>query len=207
MYIHRDVRSLANVKVLNKYMGFHNGFIAGGCFKNIFNGEKVKDVDIFFKCQEDFDEALKEFNSLTREYRFLYRNDRAVAFKCVNDGVVVELVEHIFGSPEFIIGMFDFSIVKIAYYCVVDLKERKGKIVHRFDIVHHKSFFEHLFFKRLVIESTTLPFPLSTFERALRYKGYGYNLCLESKHNLITAIKNSNNPEDALIESLYYGFD
>ncbi len=33
---------------LDKFMEGHKGFICGGCFKNIFNQEKVKDLDIFF---------------------------------------------------------------------------------------------------------------------------------------------------------------
>ena len=32
----------------------HKGYIAGGCFKNIFNGEKIKDIDIFFDDEEEF---------------------------------------------------------------------------------------------------------------------------------------------------------
>ena len=34
---------------LDEFMIGHHGFICGGCFKNIFNKEKVKDLDIFFK--------------------------------------------------------------------------------------------------------------------------------------------------------------
>ena len=34
---------------LNDYLVGHTGFTCGGCFKNIFNKEKVKDLDIFFK--------------------------------------------------------------------------------------------------------------------------------------------------------------
>ena len=33
---------------LDQFMIGHKGFICGGCFKNIFNKEKVKDLDIFF---------------------------------------------------------------------------------------------------------------------------------------------------------------
>ena len=34
---------------LDEYMIGHKGFICGGCFKNIFSKEKVKDLDIFFE--------------------------------------------------------------------------------------------------------------------------------------------------------------
>ena len=43
-----------------------------------------------------------------------------------------------------------------------------------------KNFFEHLHMKRLVIDEN-IPFPISTWERTYRYKGYGYNMCRETK--------------------------
>lgn len=42
------------IRWLDKYMEGHKGFIAGGCFKNIFSGERVKDIDIFFESESDF---------------------------------------------------------------------------------------------------------------------------------------------------------
>ena len=45
---------ISKVRFLDTYMAGHNGFIAGGCFKNIFNNEKIKDVDIFFESESDF---------------------------------------------------------------------------------------------------------------------------------------------------------
>ena len=42
---------------LDKFLAGHKGFIAGGCFKNIFNNERVKDLDIFFESEKDFLEA------------------------------------------------------------------------------------------------------------------------------------------------------
>ena len=32
------------IRWLDKYMEGHKGFIAGGCFKNILSGERVKDM-------------------------------------------------------------------------------------------------------------------------------------------------------------------
>lgn len=50
------------IRWLDKYMEGHKGFIAGGCFKNILSGEKVKDIDIFFESESDFQEAIDLFN-------------------------------------------------------------------------------------------------------------------------------------------------
>lgn len=50
------------IRWLDKYMEGHKGFIAGGCFKNILSGERVKDIDIFFESESDFQEAVDLFN-------------------------------------------------------------------------------------------------------------------------------------------------
>ena len=92
------------IRWLDKYMEGHKGFIAGGCFKNILSGEKVKDIDIFFESESDFQEAIDLF---------------------------------------------------------------------------------------LVIDEN-IPFPVSTWERSYKYKGYGYNMCRETKKKLLQALKGVN---------------
>lgn len=46
-----------------------------------------------------------------------------------------------------------------------------------------------------------IPFPVSTWERSYRYKGYGYNMCRETKKKLLQAIKGINVEEEDV--SLY----
>lgn len=46
------------IRWLDKYMEGHKGFIAGGCFKNILSGEKVKDIDISLKVKAIFRKLL-----------------------------------------------------------------------------------------------------------------------------------------------------
>lgn len=55
--IKRDRENFWMLNWLDEYMTGHKGFICGGCFKNIFNKEKVKDLDIFFENKSDFDDA------------------------------------------------------------------------------------------------------------------------------------------------------
>ena len=71
------------LRFLDQYMQGHKGFIAGGCFKNILSREKVKDVDIFFHNQSDFDEAVAHFNSLVKRAHGLLNIEitRLVPFK------------------------------------------------------------------------------------------------------------------------------
>ena len=137
------------LRFLDQYMQGHKGFIAGGCFKNILSREKVKDVDIFFHNQSDFDEAVAHFNSLVEE------------------------------SEDF---PFDGSDDKWHW---------------EYMLLYHRDFFEHLHQKRLVLDNK-IPFPISTWERSDRYKGYGYNLCRESKKKLLDAIRNTTPKDDEL---------
>ena len=72
------------IRWLDKYMEGHKGFIAGGCFKNILSGERVKDIDIFFESESDFQEAIDSFNDEKHQkegWKFKYRNEKACAFQ------------------------------------------------------------------------------------------------------------------------------
>ena len=54
-----------NFFALNKlapFMDGHKGFICGGCFKNLFNGEKIKDIDIFFGSADEWFGAVRHFD-------------------------------------------------------------------------------------------------------------------------------------------------
>lgn len=118
---------------LDQFMVGHKGFICGGCFKNIFNKEKVKDLDIFFPSKTDFDDAVEYYDSKTAgywidgdsddelseeeaEYRFLYENKNVKAYIHKKTGVRIELCCKIFGTAEDILNQFDFTITKFAYY-------------------------------------------------------------------------------------------
>ena len=73
-------------------------------------------------------------------------------------------------------------------------------VAYEYKLLYHEKFFEHLHMKRLVIDEN-IPFPESTWERSYRYKGYGYNMCRETKKKLLQAIKGVNVEEEDV--SLY----
>lgn len=60
---------------------------------------------------------------------------------------------------------------------------------------------EHYYNKFVHEIDENIPFPVSTWERSYRYKGYGYNMCRETKKKLLQAIKGVNVEEEDV--SLY----
>lgn len=212
----------------------HKGFICGGCFKNIFNHEKVKDLDIFFKSRADFEEAVQYFDSRSRGYdgtdkgteiyQFYYENDNVKAYKHIEKGITIELCCKIFGTAEEILNNFDFTVTKFAYYKeevedetgatiehlpfdVESVNEEKKINTHiEYKILHDDKFFEHLHLKRLVTDNE-IPYLMSTFERMLRYAKYGYFTCKETKMKIIKALRELSEQQVELSESLYDGMD
>lgn len=221
---------------LDEFMTGHKGFICGGCFKNIFCKEKVKDLDIFFESRGDYDDAVQYFDSMTpgyegddkrdEEYTFFYENDNVKAYKHKRTGVAIELCCKIFGTAEEILKQFDFTITKFAYYKeevpdepsfdpfdfdgmeeLAEYQEMKKPGTHiEYKILMDDKFFEHLHMKRLVLDDE-IPFPMSTFERMFRYARYGYFPCRETKMKIVKALRELSDEQVELSESLYDGMD
>ena len=221
---------------LDEFMTGHKGFICGGCFKNIFCKEKVKDLDIFFESRGDYDDAVQYFDSMTpgyegddkrdEEYTFFYENDNVKAYKHKRTGVAIELCCKIFGTAEEILKQFDFTITKFAYYKeevpdepgfdpfdfdgmeeLAEYQEMKKPETHiEYKILMDDKFFEHLHMKRLVLDDE-IPFPMSTFERMFRYARYGYFPCRETKMKMVKALRELSDEQVELSESLYDGMD
>lgn len=190
-YIETTPENFYQIRWLDKYMVKHKGFIAGGCFKNILSGERVKDIDIFFENEGEFHEAVDLFNSddLVKEgWKFKYRNEKVCAFQKDGEKTWVEFIQSEFGTPEEILRSFDFTVAKMAYFKKNVESEDGSKI--EYTILHHPNFFEHLHMKRLVIDEN-IPFPISTWERTYRYAKYGYKMCRETKKKLLDAIRNT----------------
>lgn len=215
MLVEKNIDNFQNLNWLLDFMRYHKGFICGGCFKNIFNHEKVKDLDIFFKSMRDWEDAVAYFDTKTvgyrfddkgeEEYQFYYENDNVKAYKHLKTGVVIELCCKIFGTAKEIIDSFDFTITKFALY--KDEVEDEDWVAHiETKILCDDLFFEHLQQKRLVIDNK-IPYPMSTFERMLRYAKYGYFPCRETKMKLIGAIRELDERQVELSENLYNGVD
>lgn len=198
-FVYADTRNFRQLNFLRDYMVGHNGFIAGGCFKNILQGERVKDLDIFFETKDDWNAAINHFKN-SEIFVFHYENEKVKAYKHKESGIVVELINKIYGNPENVLSSFDFTICKFAYY-----KLENEFDSYDYEIVYHKDFFEHLYLKRLVADDK-ITYPTSTFQRMIKYIKYGFMPCRETKAKIIDAIK-STKLQDDISNSLYDGLD
>lgn len=204
-YITSDPDHIFALRQLDKFMIGHNGFIAGGCFKNIFNNEPIKDIDVFFKSAADFNNAVSYFNG-DEDFESYYESKNVTAFRHKASCVSVELVQTIFGTPEEIIGEFDFTVVKFAYYKEDVVDDELGLESCTYKAIYHKNFFEHLHLKRAIIDDK-IPKPMSTFSRLLKYRKYGYVPCVETKQKLINALRNLPESEILVPTNFYEGVD
>lgn len=187
----RDINNYRQIWWLDKFLIGHKGYIAGGCFKNIFNNERVNDIDMFFECEADFKDAQKYFK------------------KQLEEKVRVELIRKTFGKPKDMISDFDFTITKFAYYKNYDNVDEDDYLAV-YEVAFHEDFFEHLHTKRLVIDDD-LPYPVSTFNRMMKYAKYGYQPCRETKIRMITELAklsiDDKDFEEQLGKSFYEGMD
>lgn len=215
MIIELDAMNYWQLNWLDDFLIGHKGFICGGCFKNIFNNERAKDLDVFFKSHEDWQDAVEYFDTMTPGYegpdkqtetcRFYYENKNVKAYKHVQTGTVIELCCKIFGTPKEIIDSFDFTITKFALY-KEEVEDENGEKHIEDKIICDDKFFEHLHLKRLVVDNK-IPYPMSTFERMLRYARYDYFPCRETKMKIIKAIRELDEKQIELPEIFYDGMD
>jgi hypothetical protein len=160
------------LKGLYSYIKDTKGFIAGGCFKDIFSDNKARDIDVFFENEGDYKKAVKLYKT-KKNFKKIYSNDNCTGYKDLKNNVGIELVKSIFGTPKEVLEQFDFTIVKAAYY-------NPPKDEKELQFIFHPDFFEHLFLKRLVIDDT-IPKAVATLNRSWKYAAYGFGLCRESK--------------------------
>lgn len=204
----RDIFNFMQLSFLQKYALNDNAIVAGGCFKNIFNNEKIKDVDLFFRNEDDYNEAIKRAEDLRKQekYVFVYQNDKVKSYHDTENNLRLEFVKTIFGEPQQIVEQFDFTITKFAFYKDDDYID-EDNFSSQFRVVYHDDFFEHLHTKRLVIDDE-LRFPVSSFERSYRYRDKGYKLCRESKNKLLKYINELTEEElKDVSKALYDGMD
>jgi len=190
------INNFDNFPQFNQFKSYlrKNVIIAGGCFKDILLGRQLRDIDLFFRNQADFENERK-FYDMSKLFKCIYSNEKAIGFINIETNIKIDLVRSIFQNPESTISAFDFTVSKMCLYIDIEL-------TNSIMLLHHNDFFEHLHLNRLVIDDK-IPFPISTFQRVLKYTKYGFNLCRESKIKIIQALQNSK--DEKISDSLYDG--
>lgn len=168
---------------------------------------------MFFECEADFNNARKYFKKQMEknpsEISFSYENKNVWAVYFIKEKVRVELIRKTFGKPKDMISDFDFTITKFAYYKNYDNVDEDNYLAV-YEVAFQEEFFEHLHTKRLVIDDA-LPYPVSTFNRMMKYAKYGYQPCRETKIRMITELAelsiDDKDFEEQLGKSFYEGMD
>lgn len=200
------------VSQLKDFLVGHNGFIAGGVFKDIYLNKSSKDIDIFFRCEDDFNNAV-EFFDKSKKFNRLYSSSNSIGFTSSSSfgGEVIDLVQHIFGSPQDILESFDFKISQCALvkddeiesHSVVGekidssvfdcIKIDDDKNSETYSLIRNKSFNSNLNESILEVYEGCSVSQISV-ERLSRYLNYGFipkddNLSLQVLSNLCSVNK------------------
>lgn len=210
-FVSGEIENFPQIKFLKTHLIGHPGIIAGGVFKSIFSGNKPHDADMFFRNSDDFHAAVLYFKENDDEYSVGYENDNVVSFVHKKTGLRIECIRKIYGSPEEIISQFDFTIAKFAYEIhaePTDGWDGETEWAYTDEVLYHEQFFEHLFFKRLVVDDA-MPYPVSTFNRTYKYGRSGFFPCHETKLKILKAVHDMEEAPggDALSKAMYEGHD
>jgi hypothetical protein len=198
----------SSIRDLIRYIGNNNGYVAGGCFKNLLNSQKVKDVDVFFRSKEDFDSAVSLFEN-NLEYVKYYENENVVAFKDLEKEINVELIKTVFLEPAEMLKSFDFTICQFALFHKEEEKfnEEKNETekIRVYSVLYHENFFKDLFMKRLVLDGDEqrLKFKMSVFNRFVKYMSYGYTPCFFTKLKIAKMLAEVDKSDISFDENLY----
>lgn len=179
--------------ILNEYLEGHNGFICGGCFKDIFLNKSFRDVDMYFINQVDFSQADNLFYSRVKDgtYKLLYSFSTVKAYQNIATSIVVELISVFFGTPLEIINKFDFTVCKFAYY----------KSDEEYKTEYHFNYFYHLSSRLIEIDGMIYN-PTKTFLRIYKYIKYGFNPTFSTIKSILKRVNDID--EEQLDLSLMY---
>lgn len=151
-----EVQAFGHVKALWESLPTKKCWIAGGALRSWLVGDRVKDIDIFSANPKETLEAFKS----SEAFKFGRENDFIAHF--YKDGLRYEIIKkYTFATQKETIDNFDFTIIAASY-------GPEGLIVDERFYVDNAQ-------RRLVVKS--LPKPLSTIKRAIKYAGRGYAMC------------------------------
>ena len=179
-----EVQAFGRLKSIYENMPSKDiAWIAGGALRSFLVGDKVKDIDIFSSDPVSVEKSFDEDDS----YKKGKSNDFITNF--YKDGLCYQIIKkYPYSSPQETIDSFDFTIICAA--------------IGKDGIVTDERFYIDNAQKRLVVKS--LPKPLSTAKRAMKYSRRGYFMCPVGLAKILRAIQENpidwENPEQNEIE-------
>jgi hypothetical protein len=194
-FIPDDARNYPQLHFIKGLLAGTQGYVAGGCFKDILNGKKPRDLDVYFKNDIDFNEAVGLFDGKAEQGTASksYSTKNVIAYHY--HGYTLEFVDSWHTDIVDLIMRFDFNVDKFAY------EPEFGNVFYQED------FFKDLVMHRLSISGYP-PFPLATYNRMFKYAKYGYTPCRETKVLLASLISKLPEVKDAdFSKDFYEGFD
>lgn len=139
-------------------------FIGGGCFLSIIEGREIKDVDIFFRSEEDSERLISWFDGKLLIEETLYNNPTAMMVKLVGLEAPINIVKkRFFHSIQAMFDDFDFTCTMIGFDCESG-EMRMGAGFGR-SVAEKVLYFNHL-----------NKYPLTSLKRVLKYQNRGYTI-------------------------------
>lgn len=158
-------------------------WIAGGALRSFLVGDKVKDLDIFSNDPAAVESAFEADES------FKKGNSNQFITNFYKDGLCYQVIkQYTYATPQETIDNFDFTIICAA--------------IGKDGIIADERFYIDNAQKRLVVKS--LPKPLSTVKRAMKYSRRGYFMCPVGLAKILKAVQENpidwENPQENEIE-------
>jgi hypothetical protein len=156
----QHAKELAKLQVAADYFFPKGAFIAGGALNSAFTNTDINDVDIYFKTQDDFIEAVEQ--AYDDHFWCVSATDRAVTFAKGN-GIIQLMHFDFFENATQIFDAFDFTVAMAAYD--IDAKQ----------FVFHEDFLKHSSQRFLKFHDGTR-YPFGSLLRVLKYQSRGYTI-------------------------------
>ena len=151
-------KELEKLRQASYYFAPANAMIAGGAITSVFTGQPINDVDMYFKSEKAFRDAVE--GAYDDGLWCVAATDRAVTF--AKDNIIIQMMHfEFFDNARAVFDAFDFTACMAAY----DFDAQS--------FIFHDDFFKHASQRHLSFHSGTR-YPFGTLMRVLKYQARGY---------------------------------
>ena len=168
-----------------------NAIIAGGAIRSLICDEEIKDIDTYFRSQDDLINFMDE-ESIKSKTHIKSVTKRSITFS--KNNLTCQLIFFsYYSSPEEIFKDYDFTVCMGAYDFKID------------DFVFHEDFFVDNATKKISINKGT-KYPLISMFRLLKYKQKGYDFPQKQLLELAKAINKFDYNNEDVVKDQTQGF-